>query len=102
MSSHDVLQHYAHGGKRRYRCPECGAQNVRLLATGKFTVDISDQPTGSYHFDHNLDAFGDRIDEAWAINSFGFFCVECDHESRSWHTKSDALTTAVEWSEVKE
>lgn len=101
MNSHHDLQHYAHGGKRRYRCPKCGAQNVRLFAVAKVLVDISDQPTSSYHFDHNLDAFCDRITDGWGFKPSAFVCEECDHESRSWHTKSDALTTALEWSEVK-
>jgi len=65
-------------------------------------VDISDQPAASCHFDHNLDAFSDRITDGWYIEPSAFVCEECDYESPSWHTNADALKTAVEWSEVSE
>ena len=99
MNSHDVLQHSAHGGKRRYRCPECGTQNVRLFAVAKVLVDISDQPVWSGHFEHHLDS---PVTDAWGFKTSAFVCEDCGHESRSWHRMAGALTTAVEWSEVKE
>lgn len=99
----NLLDPVNHGGKRRYRCPECGTRNVRLLATGTFLVDISNTYTWSGHFNnHNLDALGHGISHAWSIKPSAFICEECNHESRSWHRNADALKTAVEWSEVME
>ena len=99
---HPLIDPVNHGGKRHYRCPECGSRNVRLLATGTFLVDISDTYTWSGHFNHHLDALGHGITHAWVIKSSAFICEECNHESESWHRNADALKTAVEWSEVME
>ena len=102
MPKEHPLDHVSHGGKRRYRCPECGTGNVRLLATGTFLVNISNQPTWTGHFGHHLDALGHGISHAWSIKPSAFICEECNHESPSWHRNADALKTAVEWSEVME